>query len=89
MHKAIIFLPHGASRGGRENNCAYLIREQNCERIFGNNTSVNRFVMSETILRRLKLIDVCYGEESTLYEYNNDGVFISNPALKLKNKKDV
>ena len=72
-------------------NDIYLIKEQSCERIFSDNTSVNRFVVSEAILKLLQLIKECHGKDSKLYAYNTDGIFLTNPdpEFKLKNKKDV
>ncbi|XP_068684491.1 uncharacterized protein [Montipora foliosa] len=70
-------------------NEIYLIKEQKCERMFSDHTSVNRFVVSQAILECLKLIRKCYGEKSALYAYNTDGIFITNPRPALKNKKDV
>ena len=70
-------------------NDIFLIKEQSCERIFSDNTSINRFVVSEAILKLLELIRVCHGKDSKLYAYNTDGIFITNPKLKLKRKKDV
>ena len=76
-------------------NDIFLIKEQSCERIFSDNTSVNRFVVSEAILQLLKLIWDCHGinrgNECKLYAYNTDGIFMTNPdpEFKLKNKKDV
>ncbi|XP_068689801.1 uncharacterized protein [Montipora foliosa] len=70
-------------------NEIYLIKEQKCERLFTDNTSVNRFVVSQAILECLKLISKCYGPKSALYAYNTDGIFITNPRCILQNKKDV
>ena len=70
-------------------NEIYLIKEQKCERMFSDNTSVNRFVVSQAILKCLELIRKCYGEKSALYAYNTDGIFITNPRVILENKKDV
>ena len=70
-------------------NEIYLIKEQKCERLFSDNTSVNRFVVSQAILKCLELIRKCHGEKSVLYAYNTDGIFITNPKVILKNKKDV
>ena len=67
----------------------YLIREQNTERIFSDHTSINRFVVSEAILKCLQLIKTCHGEDSMLYGYNTDGIYITNPKVQFKNKKDV
>ena len=70
-------------------NEIYLIKEQKCERLFSDNTSVNRFVVSQAILKCLELIRECYGKKSALYAYNTDGIFITNPRVILQNKKDV
>ena len=70
-------------------NEIYLIKEQKCERLFTDNTSVNRFVVSQAILECLKLISKCHGEKSALYAYNTDGIFITNPRVILQHKKDV
>ncbi|XP_068692731.1 uncharacterized protein [Montipora foliosa] len=70
-------------------NEIYLIKEQKCERLFSDNTSVNRFVVSQAILKCLELLRKCYGEKSALYAYNTDGIFITNPRVILENKKDV
>ena len=67
----------------------FLIREQEIERLKSDNTSVNRFVVSEAILKCLQLLDSCFGQDSKLYSYNTDGIFISNPKTILKNKKDI
>ena len=45
--------------------------------------------MSEAILKCLQLLEACYSKDSTLYSYNTDGIFISNPKLTFKNTKDV
>ena len=70
-------------------NGMYLIREQQIERIFSDHTSINWFVVSEAILKCLKLIDACYSEDSILHGYNTDGIYISNPKKCFKNKRDV
>ena len=70
-------------------NEIYLIKEQKCERLFTDNTSINRFVVSQAILECLKLIRKCYSKKSALYAYNTDGIFITNPRVILQNKKDV
>ena len=67
----------------------FMIREQNIERIFSDHTSINRFVVSEAILKCLQLINTCHGEDSVLYGYNTDGIYITNPKVQFKNKKDV
>ena len=50
----------------------FLVREQHVERIFSDNTSVNRFVVSEAILNCLRLIEAWHGKTSKLYGYNTD-----------------
>lgn len=45
----------------------YLIKEQKCERLNHDNTSINRFVVSEASLNCLKLIKQCSDEESKLW----------------------
>ena len=70
-------------------NGIYLIREQKIDRIFSDHTSINRFVVSEAILKCLQLIETCHGEDSVLHGYNTDGIYISNPKVSFKNKKDV
>ena len=72
-----------------EYNGLYLIKEEHIERIFSDNTSINRFVVSQAILKCLQLIEDCYGKNSVLYSINTDGIFITNPKVHLKNKKDV
>ena len=72
-----------------EFNGIYLVREQTIERKFSDNTSINRFVVSEAILKCLQLIEAFHGEDSVLYGYNTDGIFISNPKKSFRNKKDV
>ena len=64
----------------------YLIREQNVERIFSDNTSINRFVISEAILKRLQLISDSYGKDSILC---TDGFYVTEPKVTYPNKKDV
>ena len=70
-------------------NGIYLIREEKIDRIFSDHTSINKFVVSEAILKCLQLIETCHGEDSVLYGYNTDGIYISNPKVSFKNKKDV
>ena len=70
-------------------NGIYLIREQKINRLLSDHTSVNRFVVSEAILKCLQLIESCYDNGSVLYGCNTDGIFISNPKVVFKNKRDV
>ena len=67
----------------------YLVKEQSCKRIFSDNTSINRFIVSEAALKCLQLIEVCHGDNSILYGYNTDGIFITKPKITFKNKKDI
>ena len=70
-------------------NGIFMIREKQIKRIFSDHTSINRFVVSEAILKCLQLIKVCHGKDSVLYGYNTDGIYISDPEVQFKNKKDV
>lgn len=70
-------------------NEMYLIREQQINRILSDNMSINMFVVSEAVLKCLQLIELCHGQNSVLYGYNTDGIYISNPKKLFKNKKDV
>ena len=65
----------------------YLIREQTIERIFSNNTSINRFVISQAILKCLQLIFDNYTKDSILYSCNTDGIFMSNCKNEYQKKK--
>lgn len=40
-------------------------------------------------MKCLPLIELCHGQNSVLYGYNTDGIYISNPKKLFKNKKDV
>ena len=68
-------------------NDIFFIREQQIECIFSDNTSINRFVVSEAILKCLQLTETCYGKNSALYSGNTDGLFITNSTMKFKKKK--
>lgn len=67
----------------------YLIREQKVERILSDQTSINRFVISNSILQCLKLLKQNWTEHSELYSINTDGFFMTNPKYSYKNKADV
>ena len=67
----------------------FLVRERQIERIFSDNTSINRFVVSQAILSCLNLIYDNWTDESELYSVNTDGVFMKNPKHQYPNKKDV
>ena len=73
----------------------YLIRERQIERIFSDNTSINRFVISQSILKCLNMLhdnashDNDGNRISQVYAINTDGIFMTNPANQYPNKKDV
>ena len=70
-------------------NDTYLLKEQKCERLFQDNTSINRFVVSQSILKTLKLINKCCDDQSKLISINTDGFNVLNPRILFKHKKDV
>ena len=45
-------------------NGLFFIREQQVERIFSDNTSINRFVVSEAILKCIQLTWECHSTET-------------------------
>lgn len=53
------------------------------------NTSVNRCVISEAILRCLQLLFETKNDESILHSINTDGFYIPNPKVTCPNKKDT
>ena len=73
----------------------FLIRERQIERIFSDNTSINRFVISQPTLKCLNMLhdnashDINGNGISQVYAINNDGVFMTNPKNQYPNKKDV
>ena len=67
----------------------YLVREQKIERILSDHTSINRFVISNSILQCLALLKKNWTEQSELYSINTDGFFMTNPKHKYNNKADV
>ena len=67
----------------------YFNREQTVRRIFSDNTGINRFVISQSILKTLQLIFDNYTKDSILYSVNTDGFYMSNPKNTYQNKKDV
>ena len=67
----------------------FLVRERQTERIFVDNTSVNRYVVSQAILWCLNLIYDNWTNESQLYSINTDGVFMTNPKYQYPNKYEV
>lgn len=67
----------------------FLIRERTIERNFSDNTSINRFVISQGTLQCLNLIYDDWTNESELYSVNTDGIHMTNPKKQYPNKKDV
>ena len=73
----------------------YLIRERQIERIFSDDTSINDFVISQSILKCLNMLhdnashDINGNGISQVYAINTDGVFMTNPKNQYPNKKDV
>lgn len=67
----------------------FLITEQSVERIFSDNTSINRCVISEAILHCLQLIFDSKSKDSILYSVNTDGFFITKPKHNYPDKKNV
>ena len=67
----------------------YLIWEQNIERILSDHTSINRFVISNSILQSLSLLKHNWTEQSKLYSINTDGFYMTNPKHSYENKADV
>ena len=71
----------------------YLIRERQIERIFSDNTSINRFVISQSILKCLNMLhdnashDTNGNGISQVYAINTDGVFMTNPKNQYPNKE--
>ena len=43
--------------------------------------SINRHVISGSILKLLQLIDKCCGPHSTIYGYNTDTIYMMNPRI--------
>ena len=68
----------------------FLSREQKVERIFSDDTSINRFVISEAILKCPPLILDNYSTESILYSVNTDEFYIKKtPKVTYPSKKDI
>ena len=67
----------------------FLVRERQTECIFSDNTSINRFVVSQAILSCLNLIYDNWTDESQLYSINTDGVFVTNPKNQYLNKYEA
>ena len=82
-------LSEGKNLSINKYNDTYLLKEQTCERLFQDNTSINRFVISQSILKTLKLIDKCCDEQSKLISVNTDGFNVLNPRAIFRHKKDI
>lgn len=67
----------------------YLIREQKVERILSDHTSINRFVISGSILQFLSLLKRNWTKNSELYSINTDGLYMTDPNYEYENKADV
>ena len=72
----------------------YLVREQQIERIFSDNNSINRIVISQSISKCLNMMWDNWSHKdgksiSQLYAINTDDIFITSPKYQHPNKKDV
>ena len=72
-----------------EYNGLFFVKETHCQRLFSDNTSVNRFVISGAVLQLLQLIQASVGENSQLVAYNTDGIFVTNPLVDFPHKRTV
>lgn len=66
-----------------------LVREQKVDRISSDHTSMNRFVISNSILQCLSLLKHNQTERSELYSINTDGFYMTNPKHSYKYKNEV
>lgn len=57
------------------------------QHICGFGKGINMFVVSEAVLKCLQLIELCHGQNSVLYGYNTDGIYISNPKKTIQKQK--
>ena len=73
----------------------YLIRERQIECIFSDNTSINRFVISQSILKCQNILHDNASHDndgngiSQVYAINTGGVFMTNAKNQYPNKKDL
>lgn len=58
----------------------YLIRERKVERTFSDNSSMNRFFISEVTLKCPNLTWNIWTKHSQLYAVNTDGIFMTHPC---------
>lgn len=69
-------------------NELFLIRERRIERILSDSTSINRFVISQAILKCLNIMWDNWTEHSKLHAINTDGI-LTNCKDEYPNKKEV
>ena len=67
----------------------FLVCEQKIEKILADHTSINRFVISRSILQCLEKLYKNWTNKSVLYGINTDGFFMTNTKFNCKNKSDV
>ena len=73
----------------------HLIIDRQIDRIFSDNTSINRFVISQSILKCLNMLHDNASHDNDgnginqVFAINTDGVFMMNPKHQYSNKKDV
>ena len=68
----------------------YLIREQKINsRILSDHTSINRYIISLSILQCLHLLKNNWTKHSELYSINTGGFYMTNPKHSYRNKADV
>lgn len=67
----------------------FLVRERPIERIFTDNTSINRFVISQPILNCLNMIYDNWTNDSELYSVNTDGIYMLYHKHQYPNKNEV
>ena len=65
----------------------FLVREQTVDPIFSDNTSVNRFVISQAIFRCFYLLYDNWTKGSILYSINTDRFYMTNPKHTYPSKK--
>ena len=79
----------GSYQNPMTKNELYLISECQIERILSDNTSINRFVISQAILKCLIMMKDNVTKDSAVYSVNTDGIFITNPKHQYPDKKGV
>ena len=67
----------------------YPIREQKIDRILSDHTSINRYIISQSILQCLQRLNDNWTEHSELYSINTDGFYMTNPKHSYRNKANV